>query len=82
MVRVEICIGSACHLRGANKVLNALTALLDRYGIVHEIDLRGKFCQGKCTEGVILRINGELIKNVQPNMVYQLFIDKILGGVR
>jgi len=82
MVRVEICIGSACHLRGANKVLNALTTLMDRYGITHEVDLRGNFCQGECTEGVVLRIDGELIKNVQPDGVYQLFVDKILSGVK
>jgi NADH-quinone oxidoreductase subunit G len=82
VVRIEICIGSACYLRGANKVLHTLTTLLDKQGITHEVDLRGDFCQGECTEGVILRINGELIKNVQPDGVYQLFVNKILGNVQ
>lgn len=80
MVHVEICIGSACHLRGANKVLRALTILMEKHGITHEVDLRGSFCKGECTEGVVLKINGELITHVRPENVYQLFNEKILGG--
>ncbi|MDU2066804.1 MAG: (2Fe-2S) ferredoxin domain-containing protein [Sporomusaceae bacterium] len=82
MVRVEICIGSACHLRGANKVLQALKNLMEKHGIAHEVDVRGHFCEGRCTEGVILKINGELITNVRPDKVQQLFHEKILGGAK
>ena len=79
MVKLSICIGSACHLRGAHGVLNAFNALMERYQIVADIDLEGNFCQGRCTEGVVIKINDEIITNVSQDKVYDIFNEKILG---
>jgi len=80
MTRISICVGSACHLRGAHGVLQAFNTLLDRYQVQGEIDLEGNFCQGRCTEGVVVKINDEVITNVSKDKVHAIFCEKVLTG--
>ncbi len=79
MVKISVCIGSACHLRGAHGVLNAFHALIRKYELNGTVDFSGSFCQGRCTEGVVVVINDEIITNVSPGNVYDLFQQKVLG---
>ncbi|WP_425061216.1 hypothetical protein SCACP_20010 [Sporomusa carbonis] len=80
MIKISICFGSACHLRGAYNVLNAFRTLIDKYQVPSEIDIEGDFCQGKCTEGVVIKVNDEIITNVAKEKVYDIFMEKVLGG--
>lgn len=79
MVRLAICFGSACHLRGAYGVLEAFQALFEKYKLKRSIDLEGAFCNGHCTEGVVIKINDEIITHVSRDKVYEIFCEKILG---
>lgn len=79
MVRISICVGSACHLRGAHGVLAAFIALVDRYNVQGSVDIEGNFCQGRCTEGVVIKINDEIITNVSKDQVYDIFMNKVLN---
>lgn len=78
MVKIAICIGSACHLRGAHGVLNAFNELIAKYKIAATINLEGNFCQGRCTEGVVIKIDDEVITNVSQDKVFAIFRDKVL----
>ncbi|KYZ77587.1 NADH dehydrogenase [Anaerosporomusa subterranea] len=79
MVKISICIGSACHLRGAHNVLNAFTSLVEKYDTQAVVDIEGNFCQGRCTEGVVIKIDDEVITNVSKDKVHDIFVDKVLG---
>lgn len=79
MVTISICIGSACHLKGAHGVLNAFAALLEKHQIQSSIDIEGSFCQGRCTEGVVIKINDEIITSVSKDKVHDIFVTKVLG---
>jgi NADH-quinone oxidoreductase subunit G len=78
MTKIAICLGSACHLRGAHGVLNAFQALLEKYNLTAAIDLEGSFCQGRCTEGVVIKIDDEIITNVSQDKVFAIFREKVL----
>jgi NADH:ubiquinone oxidoreductase subunit E len=80
MTHISICVGSACHLRGAHAVLQAFSNLIDKYQVAVKIDLEGNFCRGRCTEGVVIMINDEIITNVSKEKVYDIFQKKVLGG--
>lgn len=80
MTNISICVGSACHLRGAHAVLHAFNALMEKYNVAGLIDIEGNFCQGLCTEGVVVKINDEIITNVSKDKVYALFLEKVLCG--
>ncbi len=63
MITISICVGSACHLKGAHGVLHAFATLLEKHQVAGKIDMEGSFCQGRCTEGVVIKINDKLVKN-------------------
>lgn len=79
MVTISICIGSACHLKGAHSVLEAFKLLIDKYSVNAKVVLEGNFCQNRCTEGVVIRINDEMVTNVSKDRVHQIFSEKVLG---
>ena len=54
MITVSVCLGSACHLKGANGVLEAFLALIEKHQAQASVQMAGSFCQGRCTEGVVV----------------------------
>ena len=82
MTTIAICIGSACHLRGAHGVLSAFSELVAKYKVSATVDLEGNFCQGRCTEGVVIKIDDEVITNVSQDKVFAIFRDKVLKEVQ
>lgn len=78
MIHIAICVGSACHLKGAHGILSAFRALLEKHQLTGKVEFEGSFCQGRCTEGVVIRIGDEVITNVSKENVYQLFEAKVL----
>lgn len=79
MIEIAICVGSACHLKGAYQVMQAFKALLELHRLEGKVvELKGAFCQGQCTEGVVVHIAGERLTGVSKDKVYALFQDKVL----
>ena len=69
MRRRQVCMGSACHLKGAPLVAQALQNELLKRGLDEEVDfeLTGAFCQSQCLEGVVVKIDGEAYTKVRPS---------------
>ncbi|NMC31007.1 MAG: (2Fe-2S) ferredoxin domain-containing protein [Veillonellaceae bacterium] len=82
MITISVCLGSACHLKGANAVLDAFLALIDRYQAQAKVQMAGNFCQGRCTEGVVVQINDLILTNVTKDQVFELFTKYVLNGDR
>ena len=60
MFVVQICVGSACHIKGSQEVVEKFQAYVERYGMEDEVVLTGSFCTGKCNrDGVTVTINDE-----------------------
>lgn len=78
MIRVEICIGSSCHVKGATSVLNAIRSKVKTYGLEDKVELAGRFCMGKCTEGVCVTVDGQLY-SVSPDSADDFFDKEIKG---
>ena len=78
MIRVNVCIGSSCHLKGSRLVIETLQSLLAENGLADEFALVGTFCMGNCTNGVCLQMN-EKSYSVGPSDVEALFEKEMLG---
>ena len=66
MVNVEICIGSACYVKGSSQVVNDLNAIIKEKGWENKIAVKGSFCMKACQNhiGLGIRINGRQIEQV------------------
>ena len=64
-MKVTICIGSACHLKGSREIVQKMQELVAKNGVADKVDLNGAFCSGNCVNGVCVTIDGtEWTRNV------------------
>lgn len=75
-MRVSICIGSACHLKGSREVIQKLQRLVSDNGLEDKVDLNGDFCSGNCVKGVCVTVDGELY-SVKPETAEEFFLKEI-----
>lgn len=77
MLKVTVCIGSSCHLKGSRRVIEELQYLVKSKGLGDDIELSGAFCMGKCSEnGVSVTVDGEYYA-VDPDRITEFFDDVI-----
>lgn len=60
MVELNVCIGTACHLRGAYNVLQTFQQQMEQLQLHDKIDFKTSFCMRMCQqEGVAVSVNGQ-----------------------
>ena len=77
-MKITICIGSSCHLKGSRQIVEELQRLVAESGLKDKIELAGKFCMGKCGEGVCVTVDGETT-SIQPDDVDTFFSNEVLA---
>ena len=76
-MKITICIGSSCHVKGSRQVIEELKRLVEEHQLKEQIDMGGQFCMGNCTQGVCVTVDGELF-SVQPDTVQSFFDKEVL----
>ena len=59
MLKVTVCIGSSCHIKGSRQVVSELQSLIKENEAGDRIELGGTFCMGKCQQGVCVTVDEE-----------------------
>ena len=77
-MKVTICIGSACHLKGSREIIKEMQDLVAARGLKDKVDLNGAFCSGNCVNGVCVTVDGELF-SVQPENTKAFFEKEVMG---
>lgn len=80
-MKLTICIGSSCHVKGSGKVVEQIKALINDAGIQDKIELSGTFCMGRCKQGVCVSIDDEDF-SVTPETTKEFFEKNILTRVK
>lgn len=76
-MKVVVCIGSSCHLKGSREVVEKLQNLINDNNLKDKVTLSGKFCMGNCQNGVSVTVDGELF-SVSPDTVKEFFKTNVL----
>lgn len=79
-MKVTICIGSSCHLKGSRTIIETLQRLVSEHNLGDKVEMAGTFCIGRCTEGVCVTRDGEFF-SVSPETAEDFFKDEILAKV-
>ena len=79
-MKVTVCIGSSCHLKGSRQVVERLQALIAENNLKDKVELSGKFCMGNSQHGVSVTVNDELF-SVSPETVDDFFKTQILSKI-
>ncbi len=76
---VQICVGSACHIKGSEKLVELFQKAITENKLDNEITLAGSFCTGRCNrEGVTVSIDDDVYTGITPEKFEDFFKDKIL----
>lgn len=77
-MKVTVCIGSSCHIKGSRQVVEGLQNLIKEKNLADKVELSGTFCLGKCQQGVCVTVDDEF-HSVTPDSVNEFFENEIVA---
>jgi NADH:ubiquinone oxidoreductase subunit E len=77
-MKVTVCIGSSCHIKGSRQVVERLQQLIEEKNLADKVELGGTFCLGNCQQGVCVTVDDEF-HSVSPETVDEFFAKEILA---
>ena len=80
MIKVTVCIGSSCHIKGSRQVVEKLQELISANNVGDKIQLGGTFCLGRCQEGVCVLVDDDFY-SVSPETVEEFFEKAVLAKI-
>ncbi len=77
-MKVTVCIGSSCHLKGSREVVETFRRLIAENDLKGKVELGGTFCLGNCVNGVCVDVDGKTF-SVTPETAEEFFSNNIKG---
>lgn len=83
MLFVQICVGSSCHLKGSQDIVELFQAAMTKHNIEEdELALSGSFCIGKCNRvGVTVQVNDDVHVGITKENFEEFFNTNILEPI-
>ena len=80
-MNITVCIGSSCHIKGSRQVVDRLQKLISDNNMSDKIELGGRFCIGKCQQGVCVTLDDSFF-SVTPESVDNFFNENVLKSLK
>lgn len=78
MINLSVCIGTSCHLNGANNVVVTFQHLIEEYKLHDLVTLSASFCAQTCSRDTVsVKINDEKFA-IHANDARSFFKGKVL----
>ena len=77
-MKITICIGSSCHLKGSRQIVAQLQQLVKDKDLMGKVELAGQFCMGNCQQGVCVTVDGEAF-SLTPETTREFFEKDVLA---
>ena len=77
-MKVTVCIGSSCHIKGSRQVVEQLQNLVEKNNLADKVELGGTFCLGNCQQGVCVMVDDQF-HSVSPETAEEFFNKEILA---
>lgn len=81
MIKITVCIGSSCHIKGSRQIIEQLQYLIAKNNLGDKVELSGTFCMGQCQKGVCVKVNGELF-SLTPDSTDEFFNTNVLTKIK
>ena len=79
-MKITVCIGSSCHIKGSRQVVERLQTLIAENKLEGKAELAGTFCLGNCQQGVCVMVD-DAFHSVTPATVDEFFATNVLAKV-
>lgn len=79
---IQVCVGSACHLKGSPEVVELFQKAIEDYRLQDEITLAGSFCIGKCNRiGVTVQVDDDIHAGITKENFKEFFTENVLNVI-
>lgn len=78
-MNIYICVGSSCHIKGSYNIINLMKEAIAENHLEDKITLSAAFCLGRCTDGVSVKINDDVICGVSKENFTDFFKQQVLS---
>ena len=83
MLFVEVCIGSACHIKGAPQIVQAFEEAIKDNRLEDEIVLTGCVCSGRCSKvGVTVKVGDKVYTGITPEGFDRFWKENVLTALK
>ena len=80
---VSICVGSSCHLKGSEEIVDLFNKAIEENGVDDDVILVGSFCFGKCNRlGATIGVDDDVYTGITPESFPRFFEDQIMSRIR
>ena len=80
---VQICVGSSCHLKGSQEVIELMQNAVAERHLENEITLAGSFCSGKGNRtGVTVTVDDQVIPGVNRENFKEFVETHVMGALK
>lgn len=79
-MKITVCIGSSCHLKGSRQVVEKLQTLIIENNLKEKVVLAGTFCMGNCQNGVCVTVDDQPF-SLTPDNTIDFFDKEILANL-
>ncbi len=80
-MKITVCIGSSCHVKGSKAVVDTLQRLIEERKLSDKVELGGTFCLGKCQDGVCVEMDGRIF-SLTPESTEEFFSNEVEARVK
>lgn len=77
-MKITVCIGSSCHLKGARQIVEQLQYLIAENNLKETVELSGTFCMGNCQQGVCVTAEDKTF-SLTPDTTKEFFESEVLA---
>ncbi|OUQ60005.1 hypothetical protein B5E58_02635 [Tyzzerella sp. An114] len=69
---INVCIGSACHLKGSYDIIKIFEKLIEENKLSEKLSVKASFCLGNCVGAVSVKFDDK-VYSVQPDTANEFF---------
>ncbi len=78
-MNIQVCVGSACHLKGSPEIVELLQNAVAEYHLEDTVMLSGNFCIGKCNRiGVTVQVDDDIHVGITKENFKEFFKENVL----
>ncbi len=76
-VSVKVCAGTACFVRGSQKLLHAMVHYVEENSLQNRVDVRANFCSENCSNGPTILVGGKVLPQCTFEMARDALIEEL-----
>ena len=79
---IQVCVGSSCHLKGSQDIVELLQKAVTEYHLENEVTLAGSFCIGVCNRvGVTVQVDDDIHTGITRENFKEFFKENVLDKI-